>query len=107
MNKSEARKIAGTITNEQIAQMLKKAKEEITDWSAGSTVNQSLSLGAAWNILAKDFDPSKELHFLHKMNLVREFGRYLPKDIDKPEKKRRRKRIPSVHQEPIFKSHRR
>lgn len=78
MNKRSARKIAETITNDQLLEMFNRAKEGITDWTKTSSVNKGMTKGAAWNILAKDFDVSAKHHILVKTNMVREFGDYLP-----------------------------
>ena len=58
MNRKDARKIAKTITNEQIQQMFDTAKQKITDWTQVSSVNKNMTKGVGWNILAKNFDAS-------------------------------------------------
>lgn len=101
MNKKVARKIAETISNEQIQQMFDTAKAKITDWTKTSLVNKGMTKGVAWNILAKDFDLHAEHHILGKTNMVREFGEFLPNEL-KPDKKERRKSAPPTHHDPIF-----
>ena len=101
MNRPDAKKIADTITNEQLLQMFNSAKENITDWTKISNVNKGMTKGAAWNILAKDFDVSKKYHNLAKINMIREFGEYLPKEL-KPVKYKRHSSKPPIHQEPNF-----
>ena len=101
MNRSDARKIAETITNAQIQQMFDNAKANIKDWVKVSNCNAGLTKGAAWNILAKDFDINHDYHILAKTNFVREFGEYLPNEI-KPAKKKRKTLNTPVHQEPEF-----
>ena len=45
-----------------------------------------MTKGAAWNILAKEFDLEAKHHILGKTNMVREFGEFLPDEL-KPKKK--------------------
>lgn len=101
MERSKAKKIAQIITNEQLAEMITNAKDGIKDWKKVSSVNKGMTKGSAWNILAKNFDVAQKLHILHKINLVREFGEFLP-DYLKPQKKQKSKDIAPFHQEPIF-----
>ena len=100
MNRNYARKIAETITNEQIQEMFNNAKAKIKDWTKVSDVNKGMTKGVSWNILAKDFDATKQHHILAKTNMVREFGEFLP-DTLKP-KKQSRQLQPIVHQDPQF-----
>ena len=88
MNRHIARKIAETITNEQLQQMFETAKSKITNWTQVSNVNKGITKGVAWNVLAKDFDVNKTHHILAKINMIREFGK---SHINKP-----------THQNPIF-----
>jgi len=100
MNRRDARTIADTITNQQLADMLESAKNGIQDWTKRSAVNKSFSLGVSWNILGKDFDPEKNHHTLAKKNMIWEFGDFLPDEL-KPSKNK--KSLPKVqHQEPVF-----
>ena len=101
MNRKLAREIAGTITNEQIKQMFNNAKVKITDWTKTSVVNKGMTKGTAWNILTKDFNLEVKYHILGKINMVREFGEFLPDEI-KPGKKEKRQFIKPTHQEPRF-----
>lgn len=98
MNRSDAKRIAGTITNEQLKEMFDTAKSKITDWTKVATVNKGLTKGTAWNILAADFDVKAKHHIMAKTNMVREFGEFLPNSL-KP-KKQKRKLIPPTHQDP-------
>ena len=100
MNRTDARKIAESITNEQIQEMFNQAKINITDWTKVSCVNKGMTKGVSWNILAKDFDVKIKHHILAKTNMVREFGEFLPDDL-KPKKKVKNKII-TIHQEPKF-----
>lgn len=101
MNKNTAKSIAETITNEQLSQMFAAAKEGIKDWSKVSVVNKGMTKGVAWNILAKDFDLTKNYHILAKINMVREFGDFLPDEL-KPKKKESGTKKAPFHQDPDF-----
>jgi hypothetical protein len=100
MNRNDARKIAETITGEQIQTMFNNAKNGIKDWTKVSSVNKGLTKGTAWNILAKEFNPNVEHHILAKTNMVREFGEFLPDEL-KPKKEKIEYGLPT-HQNPIF-----
>jgi len=100
MNRYDAKKIAETITNEQIQGMFNVAKAEIKDWTKPSLTNKGLTRGTAWNILTKAFDPNGKQHILAKINMVREFGEFLPDKL-KPKKEKRLLPTP-IHQEPKF-----
>lgn len=104
MNRTRAREIAQTITNEQLSQMFESAKAGIKDWTRVSDVNKGMTKGTAWNILAADFDPTIEHPVMGKTNMIREFGDYLPNSIKFPqkEKKKYEPKLPT-HQEPKFK----
>lgn len=101
MNRTDAKKIAETITNEELGEMFATAKANISDWTKVSNVNKGMSRGVAWNILASDFDVEKKYHNMAKVNMVREFGEFLPDQL-KPAKKTKTS-INVVHQEPKFK----
>jgi len=101
MNRKVAREIAETISNEQIQQMFDNAKSKITDWTKTSLVNKGMTKGLAWNVLAKDFDLEVKHHIMVKINMVREFGDFLPDDL-KPKKKAKVKFTKPTHQNPIF-----
>lgn len=100
MNRSNAKKIAETITNQELSDMFEAAKLGITDWTKVSNVNKGMSKGVAWNILAKDFNVDGVHHILAKINMVREFVEFLPNNL-KPSKKVKQI-VPVVHQEPKF-----
>jgi len=100
MNRNDARKIAETITNEQLQKMFETAKAKITDWTKVSNVNKGLTKGIGWNILAKDFDVNAKHRILAKINMIREFGEFLPDEL-KP-KKKIKPFSPPTHQDPQF-----
>ena len=101
MNRYDAKTIAEDITNEQLKQMFDTAKAEIKNWEKVSNVNKSFSKGTAWNILVANFDINHNYHILAKINMIREFGEYLPNKL-KPRKKEKRIEQKPVHQKPIF-----
>lgn len=100
MNKNDARKIAETITNEQIHQMFENARLKITDWTRVSSVNKGMTKGTSWNILAKSFDIKINYHILAKINMVREFGEFLPDQLKPKKVNKQLFNKPPVHQEP-------
>lgn len=102
MNRKNARKIAETITNEQLQQMFKTAKINITDWTVVSNVNKGMTKGVGWNILAKNFDVNAKHHMLAKTNMIREFGEYLPDELMSRKEIKKQTYKPPVHQKPIF-----
>jgi hypothetical protein len=104
MNRKEARQIVEIISNDVLLEMFKKAKESITDWTVPSIVNKTMSKGCAWNILASDFNIENNYMIIAKINMVREFGNYLPEQF-KPIKKEKQKKIRIVHYEPNFKNY--
>lgn len=101
MNKPDAKKISQKITNEQLQEMLNNAKIGVKDWTKVSNCNKGMTKGSAWNILAKNFDVNVNHHPLAKLNMVREFGEFLPDDL-KPEKKTRKIYDNLIHQDPQF-----
>jgi len=102
MNKKDARKIAETITNEELKEMFDCAKIGITDWTKVSNVNKGMTKGVSWNILAKDFDINKTHHILAKINMIREFGEFLPDQIKPKRDSKKLSGNPPIHQEPNF-----
>jgi len=103
MNRRDARKIAEVITNEQIQEMFNNAKSNISDWAKVSNVNKGITKGTAWNILAKNFDITINHHILAKTNFVREFGDFLPEELNLNQNKSKIKQIIiPVHQDPMF-----
>ena len=101
MNRKDAKRIAETITNDQLAMMFDKAKDGISNWEAVSAVNKGMTKGTAWNILYRAFDPSKKTHGLSKVNMIREFGDFIKDQFKEPQKKPI-KMVSLYHQEPNF-----
>lgn len=102
MNKHDARKIAETVTNEQLKEMFDNAKTGIKDWTKISSVNIGMTKGTAWNILAKDFNVEQDYHILAKTNMVREFGEFLPYGLRSKPTRNKLNIIKPVHQDPLF-----
>lgn len=100
MNRNYAKKIAENITNQQLQDMLNQAKTNIKDWTKVSTVNKGMTKGTAWNILAKDFNINEKYHILAKINMIREFGEYLPDELKI--KKKSKVSLNPIHQNPQF-----
>ncbi len=101
MNRTDAKKIAQIITNEQLEEMFNAAKIGIKDWTKVSAVNKGMTKGSAWNILAKNFDVNSNPHIMAKINMVREFGDFLSEDL-KPKKKSKVCLSTPFHQDPEF-----
>lgn len=105
MNKIDAKRLAETVTHEQLLAMFERAKTSITNWREPSKVNPSITLGAAWNIyypcVVQSLRPIKLSHV--KTNMLWLFGDYLDESL-KPDKKsnNRKPAVDVFHQEPIF-----
>lgn len=97
MNRNEARKLAETVTDEEINQMFLNAQKSIKDWGAVSRVNKGCTKGTAFNILSKG---GVCKHILGRTNQIWEFGEFLP-NYQKPVKKSKQQ-VKPVHQEPNF-----
>mgnify|MGYP000361941095 CR=1 FL=1 len=103
MNRRDAKIIAEKITNEQLSTMFKNAKENVKEWAKVSIVNKGMTKGVAWNILASDFNITQTYHILAKTNMVREFGEFLPKDLQLHKKEKKKITKTPTHQDPKFK----
>jgi hypothetical protein len=105
MKRSLAKEIAEKISNEEIREMFVNAKNTITEWSKVSIVNKGMSKGCAWNILASDFKVEQTYNLLAKINMVREFGEYLPPHLKLQNNKTNKITQTIVCQEPNFKNY--
>lgn len=104
MNRSDAKILAQTITNQQLMDMFNAAKIGVSDWTQTSIVNKGMTKGVAWNILAQNFDVEGVYHIMGKINMIREFGEFLSQEL-KPQRKNRKKNESIIfHQNPIFKN---
>lgn len=100
MNRNEAKTLAQKVTVLEIEQMFLAAQNEIIDWTARARVNKGMSKGTAFNILSKGIEGKQSIHILAKINMIWEFGEYLP-GYFKPKKEKRK--LPKItHQEPVF-----
>jgi hypothetical protein len=103
MTRSEAKKLAETVTPAELKAMLIDARNNITDWTRRSRVNIGMTIGTTFNIFSVGFEIESPLpqnmHILAKTNMIWEFGEYLPKYV-KPTSKERKLDIRVVHQEP-------
>lgn len=103
MTRHEAKRLAETVTLNELKQMFNTAKEKVPDWTIASRVNKGLSLGITYNILTADFEKynsEKDIYILAKTNMIWAFGEYLP-GYNKPVRNQKQEIIPS-HQEPKF-----
>lgn len=81
MNRTDAKLIAQTVTKQELKQMFLNFQNSNPDWEARAVVNKSLSKAAAFNILSANidnFDSIKRTLNIAVVNMVREFGEFLP-----------------------------
>jgi hypothetical protein len=102
MNKTNAKKIAETITFEQLSKMFINAQLDIVNWEEISAVNKCLTKGAAWNILFKGLTPNIMSQKLAIKNMIWEFGDHLDDDLKIKPNKKIKQDIDVFHQEPDF-----
>lgn len=105
MNRADAKRIAETVTNDQLNAMFERAKVGITDWSKASAVNPCISKGKSWNIMRR-VDPSAlgrgRRDMLIIKNMVWEFGDFLEDGIKPSRKRASRQAIQVHHEDPVF-----
>lgn len=80
--------------------MLKTTNPGIEYRKPVSNMNKGITKEAAWNIIAVSFDVKKNHTQILKINMIREFGEFLPKELIPKDKKN--VNIKPIHQEPIF-----
>lgn len=100
MNRTQAKKIAETITNKELRKMFLSAQSGIIDWEQRSKVNKGLTKATSFNILSNSLTEenlNKEIHILTKINMIQEFGEFLPKHL-KPTKKEKNNLPTPYHQ---------
>jgi hypothetical protein len=107
MKRSYAKKLAETVTNEELRKMFYNAQRSITqwgNWEKVSKVNKSISTATAFNILSYGVDSEdfldQKISPIAKFNMIREFGEYLPNY--QPEQTRTKPNIKITHHEPKF-----
>lgn len=93
--KNYCRVLAETVTNQQIYDMLKRAKENVSNWEAPSRANKGISRGSNWNMFCKDFSVDGTYASILKYRMLEEFGEYLDEDL-KPEPRKKRE-IKTTH----------
>ncbi len=77
MNRDDAKKIAETVSESDLKHMLVDAYRTIKNWNVPSNINKGISKGAAFNIYTK-INIDRDTHILAKINMIREFGEFLP-----------------------------
>jgi len=102
MNKTNAKKIAESITFEQLSTMFNNAKSNIVNWKEVSTVNRCMTKGAVWNILIKGLTPRIINQPIALKNMIWEFGDYLDVDLQIKSKQKIKSDVEVFHQEPDF-----
>ncbi|WP_434706870.1 hypothetical protein M1D68_16180 [Pseudomonas sp. R4-84] len=103
MNKADAKRIAETITIDQLETMFERAKTGITNWEQVSAVNPGMTKGTAWNILSAGLKSvgGPRTRALAITNMIWEFGDFLDDSL-KPAKKKRQPAAAPYHQQPNF-----
>lgn len=105
MNKTDAKKIAQTITRDQLAMMFARAAIETKDWEKRSAVNKALTIGKSWNVLNGAFERGdlrgEKVRLMVYRNMIWEFGDFLPDEL-KPKKKPKPALPDPFHEEPMF-----
>lgn len=101
MNRLQARKLAETITVEQIKEMLDNAKRGILDWTHASVANKAISRGSHWNLFCQNYKNKTEFSTLLKYRMIQEYGAFLPYRIRHQETKKKDQAKP-IHHDPIF-----
>ena len=99
MTRAEAKKLAEKASVADLKYMFVNAYAQIRDWQRPSKVNKGMTVGAAFNILSKCSIDSNT-HMLVRVNMIREYGEYLP-DYEPPVKKSKNNPI-IHHEEPNF-----
>lgn len=100
MNLTDARKIAQTVTREQMADMFERAKTGVKDWTAISGVSPYYTKGRAWNQFYPVFMSGQHLSKPLLAYMVHEFGDFLDEHLKYPY--RARPVVDPLHEEPVF-----
>tara|TARA_R110000850_G_scaffold9405_3_gene34738 strand:- start:118 stop:447 length:330 start_codon:yes stop_codon:yes gene_type:complete len=103
MNKTDAGKIAKTITYGQLEAMFEGAKIYVIDWSVISSVNKALTKGKVWNMLYPNLS---RVNLLSRStvvkNMIWEFGEFLPEELKIKKKVKTKYDGIVLHEEPVF-----
>jgi hypothetical protein len=86
---------AGKISNVDIHNMLKRAANEVKDWTKPSKGNKGISRGSNWNIFCKDFDINKQYSAIHKYRIIQEFGEFLDDNLKTTKKAKPKSKTPT------------
>lgn len=97
MTKTEAKKLAEKVSVSDLKYMFVNAYAKISNWERPSRVNKAMTIGTTFNVLSK-CGVDSNTHILAKINMLREFGEYLP-DYQEPAKKTK-KNSSLHHQKP-------
>lgn len=98
VGRNTAKKIAQKVTAEDLKFMLTEAIQKVKNWEKASSVNPGMTKGTAFNIFTK-VEITEHTHVIAKVNMIREFGGYLP-DKYLEEAKPKKNTVLAVHQEP-------
>lgn len=106
MNRERAKILAENVSDIEILfEMFRNVKKDKNfDFSKRCNVNKMMSFGTSFNIYVKclNAESSKLPSELAIINMIRDFGRFLPSDFTKKVLFTKRKKLPKiVHQEPI------
>lgn len=102
MNRIDARKIADTVTREELAAMLERAKHGVKDWREVSSVNPFFTKGKSWNIFYPVFKSGRHLVKPAITNMVHEFGDFLAEELKPKKTPIKKPDIEPLHEEPNF-----
>jgi hypothetical protein len=102
VNRRDAKKIAETITRDQLGAMMMCAMNGVKDWSEVSSVNPYFTKGRSWNIFYPVFMSGRHLVKPSITNMVHEFGDFLPEDLKPKKPVKNLLNIEPLHEEPNF-----
>jgi len=102
MNKTNAKKIAETITFEQLQKMFDNASLSIVNWKEVSAVNKGMTKGAVWNVFFKSLTPGIMNKKSSVKNMIWEFGDHLEFSLKIKPSKKTESDVKVFHQDPEF-----
>ena len=107
MTRGYAKKLAESVTNQELREMFYNAQRSLTQWGGWekvSKVNKSITKATAFNILSCGVDADdfleQKISPITKFNMIREFGEHLPNY--QPEQTKSKPNIKIIHHEPKF-----
>lgn len=96
MKREYARQLAETSTTKEMQEMFFRARTGVKNWMARASVNKSMTIGYAFNLLSADIEDAPEDkdwstpgNALAGQNMILEFGEFHPRYVEPPKKKRR------------------